>query len=141
MILSPRKPPILKEIKAMFPKLNPNKTLFAWGDILFNPGNMPVSPDMWEHEETHERQQKNYPIKAFSKLGKVACWWEQYLSDPKFRLSQEVEAYQAQFKMICKMILDEPIQQKLLDTLATHLSSDMYGNMISFEDAKKIISK
>lgn len=137
MILSPRKPPNLKKIRQAFPHMNPNSTLFAYGEILYNPGKIKVSPDMWEHEETHYKQQKNYT--KTSKMSGLDEWWDRYMRDESFRLSQEIEAYRAQFKMIKQMILIDSICLKLLDTLAKHLSGPMYGNMIGFEEAKRTI--
>lgn len=133
MILSPRKPPNIRAIHKAFPNVKDNETLFAYGYILYNPGKMRLSPDMWEHEEVHERQQKEF--------GGSKEWWDKYIVDKEFRLSQEIEAYQAQYKMMKQMIKDETIRLKLLETLAKLLSSPMYGRIISYEDAYYLIPK
>jgi hypothetical protein len=65
----------------------------------------------------------------------IEPWWDKYLTDPTFRLEQEVEAYQHQYQ--AASIID-PNPQRLFNfarALATDLSGPLYGKCISFFDA------
>lgn len=101
-------------------------TVFCYGDTLYNPDNGPVDPSLIKHEETHMRQQESMGVEK---------WWERYLVDVDFRVSQEVEAYQNQYREMKKWIKDKNKLNRLLHTLASALSGPMYGNALSMTDA------
>lgn len=104
-------------------------TVFAYGDTLYNPIGKPIPQDLMIHEETHERQQKDYGVEA---------WWEMYLDNSTFRLTQEVEAYQNQFKFL-KTVLNRKGRFGALEMLADQLSSELYGSIINRKEAKELI--
>lgn len=79
-----------------------------------------------EHECTHIKQQK--------KIG-VIEWWDKYLEDEEFRFTQELEAYQAQWKWIKKNVKGRNDQFKMLTKIARDLSGTMYGNLITYQEA------
>ncbi len=106
------------------------KPVFTYGDTLYNPTRGQISQDLVAHEEVHERQQKLPGVKA---------WWNKYLVDEEFRLSQEIEAYRAQYAFI-KTQLNRKARMPLLKELATNLSSSLYGNLININEAKDIIN-
>jgi hypothetical protein len=81
------------------------------------------------HEETHARQQKTIGVDQ---------WWAMYLEMPKFRLSQEVEAYGEQYKFLCK-VLNRKGRLAAISVLAQNLSSELYGNIINKKEAKELI--
>jgi hypothetical protein len=71
------------------------------------------------HEMVHSGQQAHYE-------GGPDAWWERYLTDAPFRLSQEIEAYHIQYVTYGKQNRDRNAQAKYLYQLASHLSSPMY---------------
>lgn len=79
----------------------------------------PISPDLYEHEKTHVIQQDGYE-------GGFTQWWDRYFEDPYFRYTQEVEAYQNQYKFYCKAVKDRNQRAKFLYVIAIHLTN-MYG--------------
>ncbi len=81
------------------------------------------------HEQTHERQQADYGVEQ---------WWQMYIDNPTFRLTQEVEAYQNQFKFL-KTVLNRLGRKAALEQLAAQLSSELYGNIITKKEAKELI--
>ena len=112
--------------------LKPGKdTVFAYGDAIYNPNNVPITPDLEVHEAVHMRQQAN----------DVADWWIKYLTDLQFRLEQEIEAYQAQYLFICKVVKDRNRQHKILSKIAEFLSGPLYGGIITHSDAMEIIKQ
>lgn len=82
------------------------------------------------HEEVHVKQQS---------LISPAKWWEQYFTDPAFRLEQELEAYRVQYQWICKKHKDRATRFNWLQKMAKDLSGPMYGECVSFYQAVKLI--
>lgn len=121
-------PPNYERIKQTF-EIEGHKPIFAWGNILYNPHNAEITEDLRVHEETHEQQQKS--------LG-AEIWWDMYLTDPAFRLRQEVQAYQNQYKFVCEH-LNREYRRQFLKNFAKALSSGLYGNLLTKEQAEEVI--
>jgi len=120
-------PPNIKEIQKRF-DLTGRKPVFTYGNRLYNPYEIIISDDLMVHEQTHEKQQ----------LGMVKEWWNKYLIDDSFRLSQELEAYRNQYKYACENY-PRQARRQLLKFIACSLSSKMYGNIINYDKAKLLI--
>lgn len=103
--------------------------VFAYGDTLYNPSGLPIAPDLMAHEETHEQQQ--------SEIG-VELWWQLYLENKSFRLKQEAEAYQNQYRYVLQHYT-RSFRRSTLQKLAKDFSSALYGNIISKKLAEEII--
>lgn len=84
------------------------------------------------HEEIHIKQQGHL-------LGSIK-WVILYVTSTSFRLEQELEAYRAQYKYIFKNSSRNEANT-LLIKISKDLSSEMYGSMVSFEEAKRLIRK
>jgi hypothetical protein len=81
---------------------------------------------IFEHEVVHLRRAKE--------LG-VLRWYLSYLLSPKFRLNEEVVAYKKKFEVLKKYGRKFDI-----DSHARALSGWVYGKMIGYEDAKKLLT-
>lgn len=114
--------PHLELFKKYFP-VNEN-TIFAWDGIVYT--NFSLPDDLIVHEQTHHRQQEQYGLDN---------WLKQYLENPQFRLEMEIEAYKNQ----TACIRDRNLRFKLARECAKHLSSELYGNIISYRDALDLI--
>lgn len=121
-------PPNIKRIKEVF-NLDGYSPIFAYGDVIYSPKSTQLREDLIVHESVHQRQQGN----------DVEGWWNKYLIDASFRLSQEIEAYSTQYKFYCKLHKDRNTQNRFLVQIAMDLSSAMYGNIITVEDAYRQI--
>lgn len=121
-------PPNIEEIEKTF-DLTGKKPVFAYGSVLFNPSGASIDEFLLAHEMTHAAQQKNNP----------STWWEKYLSDKAFRLSQEAEAYHAQYMALMRKAKDRNAIARYVHSIAVDFSSAMYGNIVSYTDARKII--
>lgn len=121
-------PPNIEQIKKVF-KLRKN-CVFTWEDIIYNPDNGLIDPFLMKHESTHSLQQQEIGVKK---------WWDRYLKDKDFRLSQEVPAYQSQAMEARKYIKNRNILFKFFILLAKDLSGETYGNMITFQQAYQAI--
>ena len=121
-------PPNIDKIREVFPLHK--GVIFTYGDTIYNPDKGKITSELIKHEETHEKQQGN----------NIDEWWNKYLNDKKFRLEQEIEAYRNQYKYILENY-NRQMRKLLLKDIAKHLSSAMYGYLISEEDATEIIKK
>ncbi len=101
-----------------------DKTLFAWDNVIYS--HYPVSSDLIIHESTHHRQQDKYGLEE---------WLKYYLEDDKFRLKMEIEAYRNQLESI----KDRNQRAKLRIEVSKHISSKLYGEIISLEEALRVL--
>lgn len=99
--------------------------VFCYGDTIFNPFDVDITPDIEVHEAVHMRQQGEYPD----------VWYYKYLNDSEFRLSQEIEAYGEQYNFIKKHMRGKLLEWGL-DRMAQALSGKEYGGLLSFGEAK-----
>ena len=99
-------------------------TIFALGLSIYT--NNPLTPDLLVHEIEHLKQQDKIGVKE---------WVYDFLEYPQKRLEFEVQAYKAQLRSI----KDRNHRDKVRRASALNLSSALYGNIISYEDAFKKI--
>jgi len=145
------KPPIYKAL--VDAGMQPSEgTLYAYGDKIYNPSGGEIPPDLIVHEEKHIKQQ--YDLAPIIKHGEAGpstetpdrdleqgaeIWWKRYVEDEYFRLEQELQAYAAQFRYVCKFQKDRNARSKILLNYAAVLSGPMYGNMVSHMGAYEMI--
>lgn len=105
--------------------------VFTYGDTLYVPnGASSIPTDLLIHEETHERQQKEFGVDE---------WWSYYFVSDGFRTAMEIEAYQNQYNYMRVKIKDRNKLNLYLHRLANDLSSAIYGNVLSLAEARKAI--
>jgi len=104
-------------------------TTFTVGDTIYSKEE--ISPDLLEHEKVHIKQQQS----GWKE------WWEKYFTDPEFRTSQELEAYQEQYRWVLKNIKDRNQRARYLMFFSQSLSGKMYGNILSLKDALFFIKR
>jgi len=131
--VSNQKPPewILKKANEMFGIVFESGIIFTYNNEIFT-YNGEISEDLFVHESHHFFQQR--------KLGSDK-WWEKYFKDAKFRLSQELECYRKQYQWIKKNITNREKANRYLVHYAQMLSDKMYGNIIEFNQALKLIKQ
>lgn len=122
-------PPFYWIIRFFFPSANLETTCFVFGSVIYCRYDLP--PDLLAHELTHVKQQK-------SSFWCGIVWWVKYIASPKFRLSQEVEAYQNQFKYAVENY-DRNQTDYLLRRISSDLSGPLYNNLIDFQTAREAI--
>lgn len=116
------------KVKEKFPDVNPETIVIAYYPDLYCARDL--DPDFNSHERVHLWQQEQIGVDK---------WWAKYLSDPQFLLEQETEAYKVQGEVIRKHIKDRNVAVGRMIRIARDFSSAIYGNVISFEDAKKVL--
>lgn len=110
--------PLLERFKQHFKVTN--DTVFAYKDTIY--ANNRLTPDLLAHELQHLIQQTEVGLDT---------WVEGYITDPAFRLTMELDSYQTQLNSI----KDRNLKAKVRHDSAKNLSSGLYGNIISYEDA------
>lgn len=126
------RPPIFNKIIEAGLKPNELKTIYTYGDTIYNPGGMEIPPDLICHEMVHMRQQREME-------GGPDGWWDLYLKNANMRLEWEVEAYVAQYKYFCSRKKSRNAQLSILAAIAIILSGPTYGHMITAEDAIRMV--
>lgn len=132
MIIKYDYPPNYDILKKAFNLGEHENVVFTYGDTLYVPQGEKTKIDkpLMAHEETHSRQQLE--------IG-VQWWWDRFISEPQFRLEQELEAYREQYKAMQNMAAQK--RANYLTHIASDLSSEIYGNILSFEEAVAVITE
>lgn len=105
--------------------------IFAYGDTIYNPGGEKLPAALIAHEEVHERQQGS----------DVESWWERYLESPRFRLRMELEAHRVEYRVMLELATSRNHRRLCLSHVAKKLAAPLYGRLVKFEDAKKMIKE
>lgn len=134
MKISPYPPPNYQDLKKLFPNIdffdkNAN-TVITLGDTIHS--NKRLRNDMLVHEIAHIIQQKHFK-------GGVDEWIRLCEKNRDYFLEIELEAYQAQYLYLSHVCDARSINDEL-DRLARDLSGPIYGYLVDFDTAKKLIS-
>ncbi len=122
MIKPQKEFPLLERYKEKF-NVTYN-TIFAYDNVIYSNNELPH--DLIIHEMTHHKQQEKYGLDN---------WVEQYLNNNFFRLKMEVEAYLAQ----CRSVKDRELRNKIRMESARNLSSSLYGDIIEYDEAFRLL--
>lgn len=131
-------PPNFKNIVQVFPKARGRGVIFTYGQVIHNPSKGAITDALKAHERVHSRQQITFD-------GGPAAWWTKYLEDPQWRYGQELAAHQAEYKWHAdRWLRDNTKPNALIRTrrhIAVRLSSKLYGNVVSFDEAYQAIAE
>lgn len=124
------KPPNWEVLQAIFKLQWEDGIIVTYGDTYYSQAE--VEPDLVAHETVHMRQQIEMGIEE---------WWDKYCLEPKFRLSQEIEAYRAQVQYLRDNTesMSRNERRARIMHMALALSSHIYGNIIGFKEAQNAI--
>ncbi len=124
-------PPNYEDICAVFPVVRTIPTIvFCWDHRIYNPNGIDIPLPLLCHEIVHTKQQN----------GKPDVWWRLYLSSAKFRFEQELAAHRMEYRMSPGPKHSERKGAALRD-IAMKLTSPIYGNVVGFAEAMKLIRK
>lgn len=116
------KPPVYDSV-CQFLGYKDVNAFFAYGDVIYNPSNLPIPDDIVVHEKVHMKQQKADGMTP-------ELWWGKYLRDDKFRIDQEAKAYGAQMRYLKTIYKNREKQNELLHNLGAILSGPLYKHAI-----------
>lgn len=136
-------------------RVNVEHTFWTYGDTIYNPGGMAIPDHIIAHEETHSGQQEAYNIdncpEHYQKghqsginsgdcvAGKDA-WWREYLTNPRFRLEQEAEAYGHEYRFFCDHYKDRNQRFRFLMQKGAQLSGPLYQLAVTASQARDMIA-
>lgn len=124
------RPPVWDRVVSLFPYVIGKPVFFAWGSVIYNPSGTSIAREIIKHEEVHaERQGKTDQ--------EIRAWWDRYLTDPGFRLLEEIPAHQAEYRAYCKR--HGAGREKYLRAIAERLASPLYGTLLDIEEAAHVI--
>lgn len=123
-------PPNIERIIEHFPDATRKGVMFTYGQVIYAPHGVRVTPALKAHESVHAERQKTIGIDN---------WWERYFIDEKFRFAEELIAHQAEYRWFR---INRPGKSaQALHDIATRLSSKLYGHLVSFAEAKRAIEQ
>jgi hypothetical protein len=120
-------PPNFEEILKTFPRAGDFGVIFAYGDTIYNPSAVEISPPLMAHEEVHGYRQRTRVDLDVDQCTQL--WWHEYLTDPEFRYREEVAAHVAE--MAVMMPRDRNARALLLVHTAKRLVAPLYNYGIS----------
>jgi hypothetical protein len=124
------RPPMFAEIDKVFAVAG-KPVIFAFGDTIYNPEGITVTPALMAHETVHGERQGLDP----------EHWWRRYLGEPAFRLAEEIPAHRAEHIAYCRAHKDRNAQARYLFGCSSRLASPLYGGLISRADAAASIQR
>jgi hypothetical protein len=119
-------PPNFSELAKVFPIKGKPGILYAWGDRLYNPSGVKVTPWILAHEETHGSQQMHFGLDE---------WWWNYINKADFRRIEEVLAHRYEW-----LAYSGPDPDAYLDMMSKRLSSPLYGRLLTYDAARRAIT-
>lgn len=136
------KPPMFDAIAARFPNADVAHAIFSWGDRIYNLSGHELSRALLAHEMVHcARQGEFKPGDGYpTQWSNVEAWWHTYLDNDEFRLSEELLAHAAEFR-VASMRENRNHRRTMLVIIARRLSGPLYGHMISLAEAKRRITE
>lgn len=126
------RPPNWADILRVFPAVEYRTgVLFAWGNKIYNPGNIKIPAELFAHECVHSLQHSK--IKAGPQL-----WWDWYLRIESFRLQQEAEAHRVEIEAY-NQTHNRHLRRRYFVSAAERLSGPLYGNLVTLRKAKALL--
>lgn len=118
-------PPNYVQIRKAFPEIAKYQSgiIFTYGQTIYIPSGRSLTPSLLSHETAHCAQQG---------AEGPARWWERYIEEIAFRLSQELEAHQVEWEV-------EGRDGAYLKDCAARLASGIYRLSLSPRDAERLI--
>lgn len=108
-------------------KIRGKPVFISYGEILYVPMKTKVPPEILEHEKVHGLRQRMMGVQA---------WWKEYIDDSHFRYKEELMGHRAE----AKWLHDHGVNAEIaIDEVARRLSGSLYGNMVTFDAAKRDI--
>lgn len=131
MIIVNEPPPNYDEIVAAIPAAKNYGVFFAFGNRIFNPDNVSLDASLIAHERVHGDRQGDDP----------RGWWRRYLDDQQFRFAEELIAHCIEWQHVRDNGGTRNERRAALAMIAKRLSSPLYGSLVSFESAKRMIKE
>ena len=121
-------PPLFDEIDARF-HIGIKGVIFAWGALIYNPQRIDVPPQLIAHESVHGARQGR----------DIEGWWHRYIDDPVFRLTEEIPAHRAEYRILLGMASNRQQRRAAAKVVAKRMASPLYGHLVTRARALHIL--
>lgn len=106
------------------------KPIFAWGNKIYNPYRVGVSRAIMAHEVVHGDRQS----------AGIEDWWNRYLDDDEFRLTEEVVAHRAEYEALLHEYGNNRVNRRLfLSQTAQRLRAPLYLYKLPIDEARRLL--
>ena len=126
-----QRPPLFDLINAKF-HVAGRPVIFSWGDIIYNPMCIRLTPALKAHEAVHGARQLAW-------RGGVEQWWRDYISSKAFRLDEEIRAHRAEYLKLIEQQSNRHGRRAALKQTAKRLASPLYGGVVTVAKAREIL--
>ena len=127
------RPPNFEEVLAVFPLAKNPGVIFTYGQTIYNPSGTHISAQLKAHEAVHAQRQG-------TNEEEIRAWWKRYLTEPMFRLEEELLAHRAEYRAFKGWTKDRNAVARELDTIAKRLSGPLYGGLMSYAQARRMLT-
>lgn len=127
-------PPLIEEIDRVF-HVRGKPIVFTWGTRIYNPLGVKVEPQIVAHESVHSGRQTQWTGRDDE--AQIERWWREYLADPAFRLSEELEAHKAEYRWLAAQTRNRESRNRYLLHVAGKLAAPLYGGIITAREAAR----
>jgi len=125
-----KRPPNFDAIVKVFPSAASPSVLFTYGDTIYNPTGLTISPALIAHECTHIVQQEEMGADA---------WWALYLKSVPFRFRNELDAYRLEHRMY-NTYNNRHFRKRYLRSCAERLSGPLYNHCCKRRLAETLVA-
>ena len=132
-------PPNIDTIASVMPQARTRRgVIFTYGNAIYNPHGSDLSGALIAHEQVHSERQGKTPDQ----------WWDAYLNDIGFRFNEELLAHIAEYRWWLKQRdSTDPMNgfrtkgAFRLAQIAGRLSSSLYGGLVSYREATRLLKE
>ena len=122
-------PPNIAEIEIVLPVSDQN--VFSYYPDVYVPSGKELDPDLALHEQIHLESQKTIGVEN---------WWRQYLTNPSFRLQEELAAFSAQLAY-GKKVYPVKTSDQMKHDFASLLSGKQYKTGFTYHEAETALRR
>jgi hypothetical protein len=118
-------PPNYDRLLEAFPSIRGKAgMIFTFGNDVFVPDGQPLSRELQAHESVHVKRQT-------TDRSAIESWWERYITDPAFRLQEELPAHRAEYREFCNNHKDGNRRIRFLHAIGERLAGPIYNGFMS----------
>lgn len=121
-------PPNFPELKRVFKLRGRPGIVYSYGDTIYAPSGTNLPSWIIAHEGAHGARQRAIGVEK---------WWWEYVYSVPFRLGEEIIGHRAELRKYKEYFS----RDNMAATIAGKLSGSLYGNIISYNDALKEITR
>lgn len=125
-------PPNVETLDRLFNVKSEKNAIYCWGTTMFNPDNVAIPSWIVAHEAVHAAQQTVITTEE---------WWQLWIDSEAMRLRYEMPAHVVEYRSYCASNPLRNDRRAYLTLIARRLSGKMYGRLISYETARRLIKQ